>query len=145
MSTVVDSRKIGSLVWTTFNYAGRFLKMVRDHRVKQAIVDPFNLNMDDILEEEFMVLEDWWEQSGTRWANPTQRYHVYIGAERAALARDWPPPVYWLYTTKFIQAASLPQFPQTRVLIPDKTDASGKKRSIRVHPAEKTTRVRGPI
>ena len=150
MSYVIESKKVGAAIWTTFNYAGNFLEMIRKHRTKQAIVDPFNLNMEAILEEEFMLLENWWQQTGTRWSRPGTRYHIFIGDERAQIAKDWPPPAVWAEVSKVIASLALPQYPQTRVLIPDKTDWNNKKRSIRVHPAEKIPpgkegHVRGPI
>jgi len=147
VSSVIDSRKLGNFAWTLGDYSRQFHEMLESYRIQQAIVDPFQTDLAPILEEEIKVWLNWWDQTGKRWSIPTMRLHRIPANLRAGLAVKWAPPSWWPYTPvgddpKVVQLQrwALKQFPQQRVRIADPTDRFGKKRSIRVHFAEKEVR-----
>jgi hypothetical protein len=148
MSVVITSDRLSAYARSLTSYVHNFYGFLGDKVILGAgyqlpsAVDYITLIEDSAPGERLKMFWDWFESDKVAWPgfNRRWKFHMFETNLRQQYKDDWPPPMEYSY--QFATKYALPQYPQQRVKISDPTDSLGKKRSIRVHYAEKSKTVR---
>jgi len=137
MSVVLTTLGVQRLVLNLSSYMDNFWGFLTDARILPAGPLPDWIADSEGTTEQQKMFFEWVRETKTKWPGFTRRfkYHFFATDQRSQLMADWLPPV--AYAAAGVPSYALPQYPQQRVKISDPTDSRGRKRSIRVHFAEK--------
>jgi len=137
VSVVISSDRLQGFALNLTGYIRNFYAMIDQWRVLPAGLPDWSSSA-DAEAEQLGMLWDWLQSNKRVWGGFNRRwsFHLIPTDQRKALTEDWILPIK--YTLVYAKKYALPQYPQERRRINDPTDPLGRKRSIRVHFAEKS-------